>query len=49
LSWAVPALQKLELNGAKVVIDVIDVMTFDDTGTSTSRTAYFGPRNVRQQ
>jgi steroid delta-isomerase len=34
--------------GAKMRIDIISVMTFDDEATITSMKAYWGPENVTQ-
>ena len=43
---AFPMQVRLEWEGKKQAIDVIDIFTFDDAGKITDMKAYFGPTNM---
>jgi len=46
-SCAVPLVAELSMPDAKMYVDVIDVMTFDDAGKITSMRAYWSPADMR--
>jgi steroid Delta-isomerase len=45
---AAPLRVLLEMDGARIALDSIDVFGFDDSCRITSMTAYWGPENMQQ-